>query len=97
MHNLPYTRKNLPATLAKSKCFLHLALISEWEPAWSHLIDFLRMRILKKKNHLTAIKIKRLMILESCLYIYGQDGSIIRLDNRADEEPFSRVDNQNLA
>ena len=42
----------MPSTFAKSKCFLHSAPISKrtkiQEPAWSHLIDFLKMRILKK-------------------------------------------------
>ena len=63
LHNL---RKIFPTTLAKSKCFIHLALISKQvkiqEPAWSHLIDFLKMQILKK-NHLFAIKIMRVMTL----------------------------------
>ena len=45
--------KNRPTDFAKSKSFLCSALISKrmkiQEPAWSHLIDFLQMRILKKK------------------------------------------------
>ena len=44
------------------------------EPAWSHLIDFLKMQILEK-NHLSAFKTKRVMTLQSCPSIYGQDGT----------------------
>ena len=59
-------RKICPTTLAKSKCFIHLALIPKRikikEPAWSHLIDFSTMQILKK-NQLSAIKIMRVMTL----------------------------------
>ena len=62
---------------SKSKRFTLSALISKrikiQEPAWSHLIDFLKMRILKK-NHPNAIKIEQVMTLLSCAYIYGQDG-----------------------
>ena len=53
-HHISWTKKDLPSTFAKCKCFLHSALISKrkkiQEPAWSHLIDFLKMRILKKKS-----------------------------------------------
>ena len=47
------------------------------EPAWSHLIDFLKMRILEKKNHLTAIKIKRVMKHKRIPYIHGQDSKLV--------------------
>ena len=56
-----------PTTLAKGKYLIHLALISKrikiHEPAWSHLIDFSKMQIWKKKNHLSAIKTKQVMTL----------------------------------
>ena len=46
--------KNSPTNFAKSKSFLCSALISKrikiQEPGWSHLIDFSKMRILKKKS-----------------------------------------------
>ena len=72
--------KNRLTDFAKNKCFLHSALISKQikiqEPAWSHLIDFSKMQILKKKNQLIAIKIRRVMTLYGCPYIYGQDSSM---------------------
>ena len=38
------------------------------EPAWSHLIDFLKMQILGK-NHLSASKTKRVMLKAVCIYM----------------------------
>ena len=71
--------KNRPTDFAKSKSFLCSALISKrmkiQEPAWYHLIDFSKMRILTKKKQLIATKIERAMTLLSCLYIYGQNGT----------------------
>lgn len=54
VHHLPQTGIDMRNTLAKSKCFLHLYLISRWikilKSAKSHSKDFLKMRILKKKS-----------------------------------------------
>ena len=46
--------KNRLTDFAESKCFLQSALISErikiQDPAWSQLIDFSKMQILKKRS-----------------------------------------------
>ena len=75
-------RKICSTTFAKSKCFIHLTLISKrikiQEPAWSLLIDFFKAQILKKKLISMRLKLSELWHFKAVLIFMAKMVTLIK-------------------